>query len=46
MNKDSLFATSCYITRDEYEEALQAALEEGITRFDKRERRMVFRLPW
>lgn len=34
------------ITRDEYEEALQAAHEEGITRFDKIERRMVFRLPW
>ncbi len=34
------------ITRDEYEEALRAAREEGITRFDKRERRMIFRFPW
>jgi putative pyruvate formate lyase activating enzyme len=34
------------ITRDEYEEALQKAREEGITRFDKRERRMIFRWPW
>ncbi|HAM50571.1 MAG TPA: radical SAM protein [Nitrospiraceae bacterium] len=35
------------ITNDEYEEALQAAREEGITRLDKRERRtMIFRWPW
>ena len=33
------------VTRDEYEEALRAASEEGITRFDKRERRMIFRWP-
>jgi putative pyruvate formate lyase activating enzyme len=34
------------ITRDEYEKALQAAREEGITRFDKRKRRMIIRWPW
>jgi putative pyruvate formate lyase activating enzyme len=34
------------ITDDEYEEALRAAREEGITRLDKRERRaMIFRWP-
>jgi putative pyruvate formate lyase activating enzyme len=35
------------ITHDEYEEALRAASEEGITRFDRREKRtMIFRWPW
>ena len=35
------------ITHDEYEEALRAAREEGITRFDEREKRMmIFRSPW
>lgn len=34
------------ITLDEYEEALRAAREEGITRFDKRGKRMIIRWPW
>jgi len=36
------------ITHDEYEEALKAAEEEGITRLDSRERRMmrIIRWPW
>jgi putative pyruvate formate lyase activating enzyme len=35
------------ITQDEYEEALRVAREEGITRFDRRERgSVIFRWPW
>jgi putative pyruvate formate lyase activating enzyme len=35
------------ITNDEYEEALKAACEEGITRLDKREREVrIVRWPW
>jgi putative pyruvate formate lyase activating enzyme len=35
------------ITHDEYEDALKAACEEGITRLDKRERRIrVIRWSW
>ncbi len=35
------------ITSNEYEDAVKAAHEEGITRLDKRERRaMIFRWPW
>jgi putative pyruvate formate lyase activating enzyme len=35
------------ITPEEYEEALKAAQEEGITRLDRRERKMmIFRWPW
>jgi len=35
------------ITHDEYEEALKAAREEGITRLDRRERRIsIIRWPW
>lgn len=35
------------ITHDEYEEALRAAREEGIRRFDRRERRMrIIRRTW
>ncbi|MEW6571841.1 MAG: radical SAM protein, partial [Nitrospirota bacterium] len=35
------------ITNNEYEEALKAAREEGITRLDNRERRIrIVRWPW
>ncbi|MCG2721029.1 MAG: radical SAM protein [Thermodesulfovibrionales bacterium] len=34
------------ITPEEYEEALKAAEEEGITRLDNRERRTIFRRVW
>ncbi|MFZ5906792.1 MAG: radical SAM protein [Nitrospirota bacterium] len=34
------------ITPEEYEEALKAAQEEGITRLDNRERRTIFRRLW
>jgi len=39
-------AISRCITSDEHEEALRAAREEGITRFDRRERRGIFRWTW
>lgn len=38
-NADKSPPLDCGITGDEYEEALRAAREEGITRLDKRERR-------
>ncbi len=34
------------ITQEEYEEALKATKEEGITRLDNRERRLIFRWIW